>query len=281
MSSTRLANFRRLLAAALGTQYYRPWLEAASLHTPQLIQALDSIEAALKMLPPVDPEVFLRRREEFRSPAAPPPPPQLFYPYRAAPRTAVLAEGFRPGRRLRVFPNGLGRRLTWFRPQAVAGPLEKLGKLAEMLRSGALKIPPLTHAVIVFVRVDQAPLSEEDRERLWRCYQVPVYQQLLGFSGELLAWECEAHQGLHVVPEAALFENHLVHGRPRLLATSLVDLAHPMLRLVSACQGHLTHSLCGCGQAGERLMLLSDLGRRPRPAEAAKPVELPAAAVLS
>lgn len=267
MSSNRLANFRRLLAAALGTRYYRPWLEAASLHTPQLIQALDSIESALGRLPPLNPEVFLTRRDEFRSPAAPPPPPELFYPYRAVARIAVLAEGFRPGRRLRVFPNGLGRRLSWFRPQAIAGPPAKLDKLAEMLRSGALKIRALSHAVIVLIRIDQPPLNEEDRERLWRCYQVPVYQQLLGFSGELLAWECEAHQGLHVVPEAAVFEDRLIRGRPRLLATSLVDLAHPVLRLLTACQARLTHGLCGCGQPGERLLLNSDAGGLIWPAE--------------
>jgi len=282
MSSARLASFRRLLAAALGTQYYRPWLEAAGLHTPQLIQALDSIEPALERFPPLKPEAFLMHREQFHNPAAPPPPPaQLFYPYRTMPRTAVLAEQFRSRRRLRVFPNGLGRRLVWFRPEAIAGPLAKLCKLAELVESGALKLRPLRDAVIVLTRIDQPPLSDADRERLWRCFQVPIYQQLLGFSGELLAWECEAHEGLHIVTDDALFETQPIQGEPRVLATSLVDLVHPLIRVMTGCRGRVGNGLCGCGQTGERLLLLSDEGCFTAVSDEALQAEQPTEAVLS
>jgi hypothetical protein len=46
-------------------------------------------------------------------------------------------------------------------------------------------------------------LSAAERERLWRAFRVPIFEQIIGPDGELLAAECEAHDGLHV--EAAGF----------------------------------------------------------------------------
>jgi hypothetical protein len=33
---------------------------------------------------------------------------------------------------------------------------------------------------------------------LWQAYRVPVFEQIIGRSGRLLAAECEAHDGLHI-----------------------------------------------------------------------------------
>lgn len=259
MSSARLASFRRVLAAALGTSYYRPWLEAASLHTPQQIAALSSIEQGLDRLPWLEPQVFLAHPEQFRNPAARAHRPARFvWPHGKVPRTAVLMEGLGGRRRVRVFADGLGRKLAWFRPEVLAGPLWKLERLAALLESGALAMRPPTHAVIVLTRLDQAPLGDAERERLWAAYQVPVYEQILGFAGELLAWECEAHQGLHVAGEAAVLEEQVRWGEARLLVTSLADLARPVLRLAVGWRGRLTERLCGCGRAGQRLLLERD-----------------------
>ncbi|HEV3342634.1 MAG TPA: hypothetical protein VG125_19840, partial [Pirellulales bacterium] len=50
-------------------------------------------------------------------------------------------------------------------------------------------------------------LTEEDRERLWRAFRVPVFEQRIDESGCLLAAECEAHDGLHI-------EARELHPRP-------------------------------------------------------------------
>jgi hypothetical protein len=281
MSSARLASFRRVLAAALGTSYYRPWLEAASLHTPQQIAALGSIEQGLEKLPSLEPEVFLAHPEEFRNPAAPARRPARFvWPHGRVPRTAVLMEGMGGSRRVRVFANGLGRKLAWFRPEVLAGPFCKLERLAALLESGALAMRPPSHAVILLTRMDQPPLGEAERERLWAAYQVPVYQQILGFAGELLAWECEAHQGLHVVCDAVVLEEQTGRGEERLLATSLADLVHPVLRLAVGWRARLTEQLCGCGRAGQRLLLEADGAARARSRAAPGSAQAVSAAVI-
>ena len=41
-------------------------------------------------------------------------------------------------------------------------------------------------------------LTREQRERLWKAFRVPVFQQVVTRSGVLLAAECEAHDGLHM-----------------------------------------------------------------------------------
>ena len=41
-------------------------------------------------------------------------------------------------------------------------------------------------------------LSDADRDELWRLFQVPVYALLVDEDGCVVAWECEAHDGLHV-----------------------------------------------------------------------------------
>jgi len=41
-------------------------------------------------------------------------------------------------------------------------------------------------------------LTDADRDWLWSAFRVPVFEQIIGESGELLATECEAHNGMHV-----------------------------------------------------------------------------------
>jgi len=254
MDSARLARFRRVLLAALGTRYYRPRLEAAALGTARDIEAVCSVEECLRRLPPLKARFFLSHPELFRNPEAKPPsPPHFYYPHERVPRIAVLGESFRSGGRVRVFADGLSWRLKWFRAEALAGPIAKLKGLAAAVSSGAVRIPPLSHAVIVLTRVDQSPLDDAERERLWSVFGVPVYQQIIGFSGELLAWECEAHQGLHLCLDNGVFENG--NAEAALLATSLVDTARPLLRLVTRCRGTITTAPCDCGQSGARLLL--------------------------
>lgn len=61
-----------------------------------------------------------------------------------------------------------------------------------------VEMESLTHAVIVLARPGDDLLTAERRERLWRAFRVPVFEQIIGERGALLAAECEAHAGLHI-----------------------------------------------------------------------------------
>jgi len=127
------------------------------------------------------------------------------YPILPAPRTAVLVPWFSRERSARhrfarnrhgsqsvcIF-GGWGPDAAAFEPAAIAGTYEQLRALD--LRAA----PSLTHALIVLSRPGEGRLKEENRDRLWRTFGVPVFEQIIGRSGELLAAECEAHDGLHV-----------------------------------------------------------------------------------
>ncbi len=255
MNTTRTESFRQVLAAALGTRYYRALLEAASLGSLEQIRRLASIAVGLECLPPLDPGDYLSRPAWFQNSAVRRTTP-LAWRFSQAPsaRTAMLMEGLHGRGSARLFPDGLGRMLAWCGAEAIAGPLGRICKLGRALESGELRMRPLSRAVIVFVRPHEQPLSDDDREQLWRQFQVPIYEHLLGYAGELLAWECEAHEGLHVCSETAIFENRAAGQANLILATSLVNLAYPMLRLVMEREGWIIEGLCPCGQSGERLI---------------------------
>ena len=57
-------------------------------------------------------------------------------------------------------------------------------------------------------------LTENDRESLWRDFRLPVFEQIIGPSGDLLAAECEAHDGLHVESSDLPLERETVDRSP-------------------------------------------------------------------
>jgi hypothetical protein len=160
----------------------------------------------------------------------------LKYPVPPAPATAVLLPWFRSAGRVRVFPEGWGAAARAFQPAAIAGEWRQLEALLSE------RIPSLTHAVIVLARQPSELLSESQRERLWRAFQVPLFEQIVTEKGSALAMECEAHDGLHV-------------EWPALLGERWVD-----------------SSPCGCGRKTPRLKLrdsaISPGGRAPDSAPA-------------
>ena len=118
------------------------------------------------------------------------------YPVPPAPLTAILMPWFSLGTRsrggARVFEDGWNAQAAAYRPEAVAATWQQM----EALLAG--KIESLTHAVIVLARPGDALLTVAQREQLWRAFRVPVFEQIIGENGALLAAECEAHAGLHI-----------------------------------------------------------------------------------
>lgn len=90
-----------------------------------------------------------------------------------------------------------------FAPEAIAGT-----------RSQLLELDPapfsLSRAVIALGRPGDRLLTAAERDRLWRSFNVPVFEQIIGLRGQLLAAECEAHDGLHIQETRA--ETHWSSG---------------------------------------------------------------------
>jgi hypothetical protein len=147
----------------------------------------------------------------------------------------VLSIAFRRRGAVRIFdPAQAGWRdaVRAFAPEAVAGTLEQLETLAGVVE--------LTHAAIVLRSESDPRLTEAERERLWRAFHVPAFEQMVAADGTLLAAECEAHDGLHI-------------ASPRLVTPA----------------DQIDSSPCPCGRPGARLL---SAGRRSRAIAAGKTI---------
>lgn len=120
------------------------------------------------------------RRERFQNPLPTPC------------RIAVLSPKFAERDGVRYFAEERHREIDIFGPDILAGAVPALLRLAEKVR--------VTRAVVAFsgARV----VSDRDRDLLWNAFQAPVFEYRFGPEGEVIARECEAHDGLHLfVPE--------------------------------------------------------------------------------
>lgn len=186
----------------------------------------------------------------------------LFQPLPGNPRTAVFSRGYLQRKGVRRFRRFDDPSLRRFKPEAVAARVDTLRALAWGVDRGTIQLAPLRHSVIAFTGILEGPLSEEDRDLFWRVFEVPVFEQFRGFDRELLAWECEAHQGLHISQENAIFE---LDPHQRLLVTSLANRTQTAFRLDTGLDAVLATSTCPCGAEALRLLNLS---RRPLLVEA-------------
>ena len=117
---------------------------------------------------------------------------RFIHPLDPEPRTAILVDGFEESKRVRVFPHGWNVDAARFHPTSLAGPVEQLRIAA---RAGF----ELEHALVAFTYEGSSGLSHPDREWLWDAFGVPVFEQYLSAENQLLAMECDAHSGLHVI----------------------------------------------------------------------------------
>jgi hypothetical protein len=89
------------------------------------------------------------------------------------------------------------------RSRAVAATAVLLRQLAEAVEAGAATLPPVDAAVIVLTGICHGELSALERDLFWRVFQVPVFEQFVSAEGRILAMECDAHQGLHLLDSDA------------------------------------------------------------------------------
>lgn len=134
--------------------------------------------------------------------------PRFVSPIAAAARTVVFEKAFPDSAQcLYVDPFALGAEhaIREFRPAIFAGTLQKVLAFGGELRP--------THAVVVFSWAGGRSLSETDRDALWDSYGLPIFEQVITPDGELVAWECEAHDGLHLADGAQATGERIVVGR--------------------------------------------------------------------
>jgi len=123
-------------------------------------------------------------------------------------------------------------------PEALAAPLDAALELAELKTAAQIELPSLSFALVVFTGPSRPRLDFQHRERLWRAFQVPVFEQFCGPDAAVIAHECEAHDGLHLAPRAGarIVDGELRIGSYATGLTALLDTAH-----------------CECGEETPRL----------------------------
>jgi hypothetical protein len=224
-----------LIEAVRSTEYYGARLNAG----------VDSLEEWLTSLPVLRPEDVHSRSLSFLSGTTSRYASEFRYPIQPSPEIVVLLEGFRPVRGLRVQPPS-DKLMKSLGGKALAAPVH-------VLRNLAVRGRRLDYPVVAFTGPLHGLLTDQDRDLFWRCFGVPAFEQWLGLGNEVLAEECEAHDSLHVRESEAVFES--LDGE--LAATSLVNLAVPVLRLAMGLSGRIVDGGCLCGNGGLRLTNLA------------------------
>ena len=168
----------------------------------------------------------LGRRADARHTAA-----RFAHPLQPEPRTAVLSAGFTGSKSIRVFLLGWDDEAARFQPESIAAPIEELRRLA---RDRVAGLHTLRHAVVALTFAGQPGLTGFERELFWRAWGVPIFEQYWSApGGEMIAGECEAHQGLHIATTRA-------NSKP--------NIHRP---------GYEIHpGACGCGVVAPRLVRL-------------------------
>lgn len=110
-------------------------------------------------------------------------------------------------------------------PEAVVATLPRAIQLADVRLSDPSRVPALSFAIVVLTDISGPALKEHHRDLLWRAFHVPVFEHLRDWDGEVIARECEAHDGLHLVAgsDVRLEEGGLrVHNRRTNIEGSMV-----------------------------------------------------------
>ena len=171
------------------------------------------------------------------------------FPLAGAVRIALLEGGFHAGRDTREFTGDDAVWIHSWAPEALVAPLDLALSLADQKRRGLLELPSLRTAIVVLTSLEDSPLADHHRDLLWRAFGVPVFEQLRGWDGTVIARECEVHDGLHIDESAAIL--HL-HG-DELLATQFTAPGDPIIRARTGLTGKIVTGPCECGAETPRL----------------------------
>jgi hypothetical protein len=103
--------------------------------------------------------------------------------------------------------------------------LENAIQLADARLLDPLSVPAISFGLIVLTDLSGPGLTSRHRDLLWRAFHVPIYEQLRDWDGEVIARECEAHDGLHLISgtDARIENGELrVHNRRTHIEASII-----------------------------------------------------------
>jgi hypothetical protein len=112
-------------------------------------------------------------------------------------RIALLEASFQTRPNVRRFDV---KDMPWLRawaPDALVLPLNLALSLADQKLRGFSDLPSLNTAIVVLTTIKDSPLADHHRDLLWSAFGIPVFEQLCGLDGVVIASECEVHDGLH------------------------------------------------------------------------------------
>lgn len=234
---------RRLGNAALATPYY-----SKSVRAGQILGA-----ASLSELPSVSLRDVLDHRSSFVNTKASQPDPDFHNPIPATVKTAIV------GVSLKSSPAKLFTAAQWpwlhnGNTQLLAATVPVLRKIIAGVLSASFQLPQLSHGIVILNSIEHGTLSSGERDLLWFTFGVPIFEQWLGLEGELLASECEAHHGMHLISDRLSLEQS---PEGELVLTSYSNLRTPILRLQTGLSAQILTGPCACGLATPRLLGLS------------------------
>ncbi len=114
-------------------------------------------------------------------------PQQFIFPLAGPVRVALLEEGFRTDANVRTCSPDDMVRLSSYAPEALVAPLDLALSLADRKRRGILDLPSVRTAIVVLTSCEDSPLIDDYRDLLWQAWGVPVFEQLRGPDGTIIA----------------------------------------------------------------------------------------------
>ena len=136
------------------------------------------------------------------------------------------------------------------RPDHIIGYVESIVELARFIERNGLEVhSPKTVATAA------GCLQPHMRELIHRVFRAQVFDQYGSREVSAMATECERHEGLHVPLQAVLVEVIRDDGTPaepgetgRIVVTSLVNYAMPLIRYDIGDLGAWAEAPCSCGR---------------------------------
>jgi hypothetical protein len=123
----------------------------------------------------------------------------LRFPLPVPEHLAVIDAEFHLAPHMKAFESSNIRGLVSYAPDAMAVALDTALSLAESKLRGLFDLPSLKLTIVVFSSMELHGVFEADhRDLLWKAFGLPVFEQLRGADGRVVARECEIHNGLHV-----------------------------------------------------------------------------------
>ena len=153
---------------------------------------------------------------------------------------------------VQAFPPDRWADLEMYRPRVLVGSAPHLKRLAERIQRRAIELSSVDHAIFALTECGHKPINDVFRVTLWQTFGVPVYELFIGDTGNLLASECELHEGWHAEPNTAfsLINDQLMIDTPA------------RNRIVTGLTGDIQHAVCPCGRTSARVLDIRPFSRR-------------------